>query len=266
MKRITHHNGVITYTFDAYADLPVSAHVSTRHGGVSPAPWNSLNFSVRRGDEPARVAENRARLADALALDGERPVTCRQMHGVQAVRVDARHAGQMQEGADALVTDAAGLPLSLIFGDCVPVVLYDRAHHALGACHAGWRGTVDGAAAAALAAMMEAYGTRPADLVAGIGPSIGPESYEVGDEVLTAARQSVHQSSRFVFYPRGEQGKPHFDLWRANAAQLMALGVPASQIEISGIDTAMRTDDFFSHRAERGRCGLFGMVAWLHTR
>lgn len=265
MKRITHANGVITYSFDLLAGFPVSAHVSTRHGGVSPAPWDSLNFSVRRGDEPERVSTNRARLAEALHLDAARVVTCRQVHGVTTVAVAESDAGCLQEGADGLATVAAELPLSLVFADCVPVVLYDPGNHALGVCHAGWRGTVQGAAVAALEAMVSAFGTCPAEVIAGIGPSIGPASYEVGDEVLTAARQSAYGADRHVLYPDGS-GRPHFDLWSANAEQLLQAGVPARQIEVSGLDTATNLQDFFSHRAERGQCGLFSMVAWLHPR
>jgi len=171
----------------------------------------------------------------------------------------------MQEGADGLATDAPGLPLSLVFADCVPIVLYDQGHHALGVCHAGWRGTVEGAAAAALGTMVRAFGTRPREVVAGIGPSIGPGSYEVGDEVVAAAERSSHGAHRHVFYPNGS-GRPHFDLWAANAGQLMEAGIAAGRIEVSGVDTACNLQDFFSHRAERGRCGLFGMIAWLHPR
>lgn len=265
MKRIAHSNGVITYVFELLEGLPVSAHVSTRHGGVSPAPWNSLNFSVKRGDDPERVAANRMRLAEALNLDRSRVTTCRQVHGVTTVAVTEADAGRLQEGADGLATDAPGLPLSLVFADCVPVVLYDRGRHALGVCHAGWRGTMEGAAAAALATMVRTFGTRPADVVAGIGPSIGPASYEVGDEVMSAAERSIYGAFRHVVYANGS-GEPHFDLWAANAEQLMDAGVPASQIEVSGLDTARNLQDFFSHRAEQGQCGLFGMVAWLHPR
>lgn len=265
MKRIIHSNGVITYVFDLFEGLPVSAHVSTRHGGVSPAPWNSLNFSVARGDDPERVAANRMRLAEALNLDRGRVTTCRQVHGATTVAVTEADAGRMQEGADGLATDVSELPLSLVFADCVPVVLYDQGRHALGVCHAGWRGTVEGAAAAALATMVRAFGTRPQDVIAGIGPSISRDSYEVGDEVTAAAERSSHGAYRHVVYPN-DSDRPHFDLWAANVEQLMDAGVAASRIEVSGLDTARNLQDFFSHRAERGRCGLFGMAAWLHPR
>jgi YfiH family protein len=263
MIRQVHENGVITYRFCSLSGLPVSAHVSTRHGGVSPAPWKSLNFSVARGDSPERVRENRRRFAAAVGVDVEVVVRGQQVHGTGVAKVDWDDAGSLQEGVDALVTDAVGLPLALVFGDCVPILLYDRVNHALGICHAGWRGTVNGAAVATLWAMQAAYATNPADVSACIGPSIGPESYEVGEEVLEMALARMEGAERFFHYPNGADSRPYFDLWAANRSQLETAGVPPEQIECSGIDTAQKVDDFFSHRAERGRCGLFGLMAWL---
>lgn len=263
MQRIAHANGVVTYTFESLATLPVHAHVSTRHGGISPAPWTTLNFSVARGDEPTRVEENFARFCAALEIDSAHPVRTHQIHGTAVAKVDWDDAGSRQKGTDALITDAVGLPLFLVFADCVPLFFYDTANHALGVCHAGWRGTVNGAGAATLWAMMAAYGSDPAHVHVGIGPSIGPASYEVGLEVYNMAQAKLPDADRFFSYPHGPEANPYFDLWQANAAQLIEAGVPADQIEISGIDTAQSTDDFYSHRAEQGRCGLFGILAWL---
>lgn len=266
MQRITHPNGVITYTFDSLRTQAVQAHVTTRHGGVSPQPWASLNFSVSRGDTPERVHENRQRLSAALGLDAGHLVTCRQIHGTGVAKVDWNDAGAMQDAVDALVTDAPGLPLALVFADCVPVLLYDPDRQVLGVSHAGWRGTVNGAAAAVVWAMQAAYGTQPGALVACIGPSIGPQSYEVGEEVADLVRLRFTEPDRLLAYPHGRDARPRLDLWQANVLQLQEAGVSADRIEVSGLDTAQRTDDFFSHRAEHGRCGLFTMVAWLDPR
>lgn len=263
MQRITHANGVVTYAFESFADLPVSVHVSTRHGGVSPAPWNTLNFSIFRGDTPDRVRQNQQLLATALRIDPGAIVRCRQTHGTRVAKVDSADAGQWQEDCDALITDAPHLPLMLLFADCVPLVLYDPAHHAVGICHAGWRGTVNGAAAATLWAMQATYDTNPADVCAGIGPSIGPASYQVGPEVADLVYAKLPGAAELLSFPQGPAENPYFDLWQANVNQLVEAGVPAAQIEVSRIDTAQTTSDFFSHRAEQGRCGLFGMVAWL---
>ncbi len=263
MQPITHANGVITYTFDSLAQLPVRAHVSTRHGGVSPEPWNTLNFSVMRGDTPERVKENRQRLAAALALENGKVVRCHQVHGTGIAKVDEGDEGQWQNDTDGLITDATNLPLTLVFADCVPIMLYDPQRHAVGACHAGWRGTVNSIVTAMLWAMQAAYDTNPADVLACIGPSIGPESFEVGQDVIDLAHVKLKNADQFFRYPNGPDQKPYFNLWQANATQLIDAGLPAEQIEISGIDTAQNTHNFFSHRAERGRCGLFSMTVWL---
>jgi YfiH family protein len=263
MERTVHTNGVITYLFDSLQGKAVQAYVSTRHGGVSPAPWQSLNFSVARGDTPERVRANRGLLAEAVGIAAEDLIFAKQVHGTAVAKVDWSSAGQLQEGADALITDAPGLPLGLVFADCVPVLLFDPERHALGICHAGWRGTVNGAAAATLWAMQAAYGTDPVHVLACIGPSIGPASYQVGPEVADLVRVKFDKPDELLVYPSGEQASPYFNLWQANMVQLRDGGVPEAQIEVSGIDTAQRTEDFFSHRAEHGHCGLFSLVAWL---
>jgi YfiH family protein len=263
MQRITHPNGVVTYTFEQFAPYPVHAHVSTRHGGVSPEPWNTLNFSVLRGDTRERVAENRRRFAEAVGVNPAHVTHARQVHGTGVAKVGWDEVGQTLDGCDALITDAVGLPLSVVFADCVPVLFYDPEHHALGVCHSGWRGTVNGAAVATLWAMIAAYNSDPAKILVGIGPSIGPQSYQVGEEVLEMARAKLANADRYFIFPDGDDERPYFDLWRANVGQLVEEGVPLEQIEVSGIDTAQNTDDFFSHRAEKGQCGLFAMMAWL---
>ncbi len=263
MQRNSHANGVATYTFDCLADLPVAAHVSTRHGGVSPKPWNTLNFSVPRGDTVERVRENRSRLAAAVGIDDTQITYCQQVHGTGIAKVDLSDAGQMQAGCDGLITDEVGLPLMLVFADCTPLLVYDKQRHVLGICHAGWRGTVNGAAGAMVWALQAAFDSDVGDLLACIGPSIGPQSYEVGDEVLSMAAAKLDPYETLFTYPNGPERNPYFNLWAANQAQFMAAGIAPEQIEISEIDTASHSDDFFSHRAERGQCGLFSMVAWL---
>jgi len=173
MERITHANGVITYTFKNFDPNSVHVHITTRHGGVSPPPWNSLNFSVSRGDTPERVQQNRERVAEALDIDTAKIIRTHQVHGTRIAKVGGEDAGSWQEGTDGLITSENGLPLGLVFADCVPVVFYDPEHHVLGACHAGWRGTVNGMAVATLWAMQASYDTKPDQVLVGIGPSRG---------------------------------------------------------------------------------------------
>lgn len=263
MNRVHHANGIVTFTFESLAGLPVAAHVSTRHGGVSPDPWRSLNFSILRGDERERVHENRRRLASALELSAADFVHCRQVHGAGLAKVGWDDAGAVKDGCDGLITDSVCLPLSLVFADCVPLLIYDPMHHALGVVHAGWRGTLNGAATALLWAMQAAYDSEPGQVQVCIGPSIGPHSYEVGSEVVALAMARLPDPTVAITFPNGDAANPHFDLWQANVQLLAQAGVPPGRIEVSAIDTAQNTADFFSHRAEAGRCGLFSMVAWL---
>ncbi len=266
MHRTSYDNGVAAYAFESFVSLPLQAHVSSRQGGVSPDPWHSLNFSYSRGDEPERVQENFARFCAALGRNPSDPVRTHQIHGTGVAKVDWEDAGTRQQQCDALITEAVGLPLFLVFADCVPLILYDRVRHVLGACHAGWRGTVNGVGAATLWAMQAAYGTVAADVGVGIGPSIGPESYEVGEEVRQLAMAKLPGGEKYFRHRNGTQSNPWFDLWQANADQLVAAGIRTDRVEFAGIDTARSTDDFFSHRAEGGKCGLFGLLTWLEPR
>ena len=263
MHRTSYENGIAAYAFESFSFLPLQAHVSTRRGGVSPDPWCSLNFSRSRGDRPERVQENFVRFCDALQREPSDAVRTHQVHGTAVARVSWEDAGSRQRRCDALITDAVGLPLFLVFADCVPLVLYDASRHALGACHAGWRGTVSGVAGATLQAMCAAFGTVAGDVRVGIGPSIGPESYEIGEDVRQIVAEKMPLGTRYLRYPNGRESNPFFDLWQANAEQLVAAGVRAENVEVAGIDTACNTGEFFSHRAEGGNCGLFGLMAWL---
>ena len=266
MHRNPYNNGVVTYSFESFSSHPLQAHFSARHGGVSPYPWRSLNFSYSRGDDRARVLENFHRFCAALGREPAHPVRTHQVHSATVARVDWSDAGSRKKDCDAFITNAVALPLFLVFADCVPLILFDPVHHALGACHAGWRGTVNGIGPAALKAMAAAFGTRAADVQVGIGPSIGPESYEVGDDVIQLATAKLTGGEKYFCKRNGDRSNPCFDLWQANADQLTAAGVPCSNIEIAGIDTARNIDEFYSHRAEKGLCGLFGLLTWLEPR
>ncbi|MFZ1268110.1 MAG: peptidoglycan editing factor PgeF [Anaerolineae bacterium] len=236
--------------------------ISTRRGGVSPAPWNSLNLSHTRGDDTDRVNENHRRLCAALNIPADALTNAYQVHGAQVGLIGTAQRGQRQMDTDALITATPDTPLLLRFADCTPILLYDPVHHALGLAHAGWRGTVAGISTATVRAMQTAFGSRPADLLAGIGPAIGPCCYEVGDEVVEAVQQAF--SNPAALLPPGRRTRRHFDLWAANTQQLREAGV--RQIESAELCTACHHDWFFSHRAAAGRCGHFGAIAMLAAR
>jgi YfiH family protein len=145
------------------------------------------------------------------------------------------------------------------FADCVPLLLYDPHKAVVGIAHAGWLGTVRGASQAAAQTMIQAYGSDPADILAGIGPSIGVDHYEVGPEVVAQVEAAFGGEGRQLIETRG--GRTYLDLWAANKIQLARVGV--EQVEVAGLCTACHPDDWYSHRLEKGKTGRFGALIAL---
>jgi uncharacterized protein, YfiH family len=229
---------------------------SGRAGGVSRGPYASLNLGLHVGDDPACVLENRRRLCRAAGIDPGSLVVGQQVHGAQVAVVTPRDRGRGAfspddaiPGVDALITDAPGVVLMALYADCVPVFIYDPKRRAVGLAHAGWKGTAAGIAGRTLAAMADAFGTRPEDCWAAIGPSIGPCCYEVGEDV--AARFSALDPA--LVREQGESRR--LDLWAANEQQLVAAGVPPAQVTSARLCTRCLQETFFSHRAQGGRAG-----------
>jgi len=261
-------DGLRVYRFESLPADRVEAFVSTRVGGVSRPPYDSLNLALHVGDVDGDVVANRQRLFGAYGLPLERSVWCAQPHGADVVVVTEqelphRAGGRRDRGAfsqaevvpgvDAAITNLVGVPLCVMVADCVPIMLYDERHHAAGIVHAGWRGTVARIASRAVRTMEEHYGTDPASLRAALGPSIGPDSFEVGPQVVAAVREA-YGDAPFVRATRARRAL--LDLWEANAADLESAGVGRDRIEIAGISTTDSLDELYSHRAN-GRSGRF---------
>ncbi|MBP7590173.1 MAG: peptidoglycan editing factor PgeF [Chloroflexi bacterium] len=238
--------------------------IFTRQGGVSPAPFASLNLSVSVPDEKERVYANRRRAYGLYGRDTDTVVHAHLVHGRDVARVTQANNGTWLPRVDAILTDEPGCALTMNFADCTPILLYDPAHQAIGLGHAGWQGTVKDLPGAMVAAMQREFGSRPADLIAGVGPCIGPCCYEVGEVVITAVHAAfTNPDSLLLPNPQPPAPNPHFDLPEANRRNLQRAGV--QQIELSGLCTACRTDLFFSHRAENGRTGRFGSIFVLNA-
>jgi YfiH family protein len=255
-------DGLLAYRFETLPEQ-LDALVSTRHGGVSAVPYDSLNLGLRVGDEDERVIENRRRLFAAFELPLERSVWCKQVHADRVVVVGADDAGRgcaeeetIVEETDALVTDTLDLPLCVTVADCVPVVIFDPQRHVVGLAHAGWGGTVARISSRTVAVMRERFGCEPASMVAAIGPSIGPAGYEVGEEVIARAEEAFGDRAPEIL-AAGDGGKALFDLWSANRIDLEEAGLAAERIEVSGIASEAQLEDFYSHRVEGARTGRF---------
>jgi YfiH family protein len=255
-------NGLVTYRFEALAVENVVHAVFTRLGGVSRGSFATLNVGNGVGDDEAAVAENHARIYAHMDLAASWVASPHQVHGNRVAVVTARDAGRVIPGTDGLVTKALGLGLLLRFADCQPILLYDPTHHVLGLIHAGWRGVALGIARRAVEAMQETFNSRPEELMAGLGPAIGPCCYTVGQNVASAMGYALPNWSQ-VMTPQDED-QWRFDLPAANVQQLAAAGV--RDIEQAHLCTACHSQEFFSHRADNGQTGRFAVMAYLRPR
>jgi len=252
-------NGIRYFTFDVFPHRVTHA-VFTRQGGVSPEPWASLNVGGTVGDEATRVRENRYRSFTALGRRIDSLFDVWQVHSADAVCADApRDPNKELIQADIILTDKPGVTLYMRFADCVPILFYDPQQGVVGLAHAGWLGTVRGTTSSAVRTMCENYGSKPENIRAAIGPSIGVDHYEVGHDVIAKVHESFKADAEELLQTRA--GKTYFDLWKANAHQLQQAGV--EKIEIAGLCTACHLDDWFSHRAEKGKTGRFGALIAL---
>jgi YfiH family protein len=221
-----------------------------------------LNLGGTVGDEKERVSENRRRALAALDCAADSVYDVWQIHGVEVAIADApRLADTPHLKADAILTDKPGITLLMRFADCVPVLLHDPFRKVVGMAHAGWLGTVRGAVRAAVETMQERYGSNPADIRAAIGPSIGPDHYRIGPDVVAQFRHAFGTDATALLSQRLRD--TFLDLWAANRLLLERAGV--NHIEVAGVCTACQTTDWFSHRAEKGRTGRFGAIIALRA-
>lgn len=231
-------------------DAGIVAGFSTRHGGVSQAPYATLNLGLNTGDDPERVQENRRLLAATLGFTLDQIAVAGQVHGDRVLLVT--EPGQ-SPGYDAMVTERPGILLCISAADCAAVLLADPEAGVVGACHAGWRGTVARISEKTVAAMVE-RGAAPARMRAYISPCISAAQFEVGPEVAAQFDPAfVHQ--------RPGRARPYVDLKAALRAQLRQAGLPDASIEVSPHCTFSEADRFFSYRAGNGSTGrMMGFI------
>lgn len=256
-------------TWAALDGSGAGAAVTARAGGVSSGPYESLNLSLSVGDDPGCVLENRHRLATAFGAAPGDFVFARQVHGagVRVVTEADRGSGTQSlddalDGVDALVTTSPGVVLAILTADCVPIVLHDPVAGVLACVHAGWRGTVAGVTVATLA-VMQGLGTRPSDVVAGIGPAVGAGRYQVGSDVHQAVTRSFGPAAaQFIRPDPSAPGRWLLDLQAANRHALRQAGVPGVRIHATDIPTGPVPGHFFSDRDARP-CGRLALAARL---
>lgn len=237
---------------------------TTRHGGVSGGIYASLNLSIDRGDNPDHVRRNYELLGAALGFDADRIVLSRQVHGDTVRHVTAADLQSpfdpVPEG-DGLITLDRNVPLFIFTADCVPILLHDPVRGAVGAVHAGWRGTVSDIAGAAVRRMTDQLGCRPADIRAAIGPSISLCCYETGSDVADAVESLLGCSAGRFVLKSGDRYR--VDLKGVNGFLLTRAGLYEENIIVSDDCTSCLSRTYWSHRATGGRRGSQAAVIML---
>lgn len=258
MAVISHKNGALEYLCAENISAPHC--FTTRLGGVSTGHLASLNIGVHRGDDPANVQRNYEILADALGFSPDKLVLTRQTHSDIVRTVTAADAGKGLEKmawdeCDALITNDPGVSLAVFTADCTPVLLHDPVTGAVGAVHAGWRGTAAGLVAKTVKEMEKAYGCKPEDICAAIGPNIGQCCFETDRDVPDALVAALPEAAAYII----NKGSKYFpDLKHINALWLRKLGVV--NIDISTQCTVCQCHRFWSHRVTGDRRGSQGAI------
>ncbi|HRT71602.1 MAG TPA: peptidoglycan editing factor PgeF [Syntrophales bacterium] len=227
----------------------------TRWSGVSTGKFSSLNLGLREGDKEERVARNWRLIADAFGLSVSQFFPIDQVHGDRIVVVEDLQDETSPVRCDAVLTARRGVALAVKTADCVPLLLVDREKQVVGVVHAGWRGTALGIAAKAVKTLKERFDSKPADILAAIGPAVGACCYQVDGKVYDAFKKLSAVRERAFRACQDVEGRWMLDLESANIIQLVEAGIPRENIFSAALCTSCRRDLFFSHRAERGGTG-----------
>lgn len=223
-----------------------------------------MNISIHRGDDPEAVEENRRRIAAAIGVDREKMVYTCQTHTTNVALVTEEDAGKSLPETDGMITETPGLCLVTFYADCVPLYFVDPVRKAVGLSHSGWRGTVHNMAGVTVRKMEEAFGSRPEDILAAVGPSICQDCYEVSEDVIGQFKENYDPSVwGELFYQKEEQkgrGKYQLDLWKANELNLLGAGLLPEHIAVTNLCTCCNPRILFSHRVSgwnRGNLSAF---------
>ncbi len=264
-------NELVYFSYSLFKPLKrILSVVSSRQGGVSATPYASLNLALSVGDDHAAVMTNRELLCKTIGVEVDAMTVAQlvQRTHIEVVTsssrgLDAAEKAQRFVATDGLITNVAEVPLFIFIADCAALSFFDPKRNVIGIGHAGWRGTVGGIARKMVEAMNAAFDCKPADVLVGISPSIGPCCYQVREDVV-AAFQEAYPEQADAFFVQQPDGSIHLDMWTALTCQLRSSGIQEEHIELAGVCTACHTDVFYSNRAEGGKTGRFtGMVTLL---
>lgn len=225
----------------------------TRIGGVSAPPYDSLNLSLSTEDDPANVAQNKRILSGTLNINEDNLVFLKQVHNSDILLLDSAPSPLNERAFDGIVTNRPGWALVILSADCLPILMFDPKKRAIGAGHAGWRGTLKGIGSSLALAMQSAFGSSPENLEVIMGPAIGPCCYRVGDEVFSRFSEKERRIGFKSF--NKNPGRFVMDLAAINRQQLLESGLKDENIIEINLCTSCRNDLFFSHRGSGGQCG-----------
>lgn len=250
------NKGVAFFSFKSFEQTGLVNHgFSTRQGGVSVGAFESLNLGFfNKDDSPENVEENFRRFAEAVGFCYENTCFANQVHGILIHNAKNQDKGARHQGIDGFVTNTPGVALITFHADCVPLFFVDPIKKVIALSHAGWRGTADGIAGETIKTMVGLYHCKPEDILAGIGPSIGPDAFEVD---LPVAELFPEQ------YVTQNKQKYHVNLWEVNRHILLEHGLLPNKIEVAGICTKSNPGLFFSHREMGSRRGSMAAVMVL---
>lgn len=269
MKTDTIHGIKLLSFKNLYSNKYLFHAVSTRIGGVSKKPFESLNLGLNTGDTHENILSNHKALSRQLNFDLQTLISANQIHGSNIITINSKQKtgeaslpGPTFDGFDAIVTDRQDITLIVRVADCVPVILFDPAKKILAVVHAGWKGTKAGISAKAVQEMNNGFGSIASEIIAGIGPSIGPCCFDVRKDVSDLFFNQISNAELFI---KKAKNRFFIDLREANRLQLIEQGCRAENIEVSDLCTSCNSHLFFSHRREKGKTGRFGLLAGLRA-
>jgi YfiH family protein len=259
-------NDLTFLQFDNLGQFPTIGHFSTtRAGGCSSDRYASLNLGYNSGDSPKNVLSNRQILCSALEINFEHLIFPKQTHTGTVKEIssdffdlDETSKKQFLHETDAVITNLNNVCIAIKTADCVPVLVYDPVKQVVAAIHAGWRGTAQNIVQNTINQMIAVFGSNPSDFWTGIGPSISPQVYQVGEEVWSQFAPEFYRPTNPF-----KNEKRLLDLWKANHHQLTASGVPENQIEVGRICTLSNPEMFFSARRDGAKTGRMATGIWL---
>lgn len=247
-------------TFESFSNEKVDHGVFSRKGGISPNSFSSLNVGESAGDTRENVVENRKRIFQVFDRPVESIYDVWQIHSnIVSFSDKPRILDNGHEKADAIFTNSKDVSLFMQFADCVPILIFDSDKDIIGIIHAGWQGTVKRIVQNAINFLIDNFASDPKNILAGIGPSIGPDHYEVGNNVILEVSEKLNEIKSEVLFSRN--GSTFFNLWKTNELLLRQIGV--EKIEVASICTACHLDEWYSYRLEGQKSGRFGVFMGL---